>query len=72
VSVLWASEKLADDHSGNAFSADSNHGAVQNIRVNVEWISEDQILVTYPVKIRILFQAIRLGGANVRFVPRDE
>ena len=72
VSVLWAGEKLPNDPSGNAFSADSNHGAVQNIRVNVEWISEDQILVTYPVKVRILFQAIRLRGTNVRYVRRDE
>ena len=70
--MLWAGEKLPRDESGNVFSADNNHGSVQNSQVSLEGISDDQILVTYPVKARILFQAIRLRGANVRYVPRDE
>ena len=67
VSALWVAEKLRDDRGGNIFSADNNHGAAENMRIKVEWNSEEQLLVANPHNARIFLQVSRLGSTYIRY-----
>lgn len=72
VSVLWAAETLRDDEAGNIFSADNNHGAAENMRIKVEWNSEEQLLVASPRNARIFLQVSRLGSTYIRYQTTEK
>jgi hypothetical protein len=53
VAILGANE-LVGNNVGNAFIADSNHGAVNSVPVRVKWLSPGQVVIGYPLGARVL------------------
>ncbi len=66
VSILNASEP-APREAGNVFIADSDHGAVTNVRVSVRWDSPDHLVVVFPARARVFQQQVQVRGVNISY-----
>jgi hypothetical protein len=60
-------ERLSSTTVGNVFAADTNHGAVQLMYVDVDWIRRGAILVTYPANARVYKKAQKIADFAVSY-----
>jgi hypothetical protein len=66
VSVLNTGEALPQS-AGNAFDADSDHGAVKEMNVTVRWAAPDQLVIRYPARARVFKNESRANGVAVAY-----
>ncbi len=66
ISILGAKEVLPDD-GGNAFVADTDHGAVQEMKVEVDWKDSDHLIVSYPEHARVFHQSTMVRGVRISY-----
>jgi hypothetical protein len=68
VAILEANEQVGSN-SGNAFIADSNHGAVNSVPVRVKWLGPEQVVIGYPVGVRVLRREDRVREIKIAYEP---
>ncbi len=66
LSILEANEH-APVGGGNVFVADSDHGAVTNLSVSVQWVSPYHLVVSFPARARVFLQEAHLGGVSISY-----
>ncbi len=74
MSIVQARKKL-DNEGGNAFVADSSHGAVEVnsrgvIDADVHWIDNNTVEISYPVGARIFRNNSQVGSVSVRYTAK--
>ena len=65
------------NHVGNVLVADSDHGRApldsgNVIRLSVQWIGSDSLIVRYDRRARVFQQHASAEGVSVRYIPVDE
>jgi len=55
ISILGSKEELPNA-GGNVFVADTDHGAVQEMKVEVDWRGSDNLIVSYPARAGVFHQ----------------
>jgi len=53
VSILGSKDSLPDE-AGNIFIADSNHGAITHLKIEIRWSSPKQLVISYSPQARVL------------------
>ena len=76
VTILPTGKPLAN-RAGNAFTADSNHGAAPESpdggpEVSVEWLSEKRLLVLHHRSARTFLSASHAAGVDVSYAILDQ
>ena len=64
VSILGFKESLPDK-AGNIFIADSNHGAVTNLKVGIRWSSPRQLVISYSPQARVFRKQNSAGDVAI-------
>ena len=72
VSIIKSSTSVGQGDSGNAFVADSNHGAVAVngkgiLPIEVRWIDSRTVEVSAPAKARVFSRRERVGDVNLQY-----
>jgi hypothetical protein len=70
VALLKGAERLSNETVGNVFVADSNHGAVQSMLVDVDWSPRGAIAVTYPANARVYKKVQRVADFCVSYLQQ--
>lgn len=65
VSILDAGDAVPK--TGNVFIADSDHGALTNFKVDVQWSSPDHLVVTYPARAGVFVQEMHVKGVTISY-----
>jgi hypothetical protein len=66
VSVLDVGQELPQS-GGNVFDADSNHGAVKDMKVTVRWVSQDKLVIRYPTEARVFRKMSRIRDVAIAY-----
>lgn len=75
VSILRAGDSLPDDDGGNAFVADTDHGAAPagpdgSPEVTVRWEGPNALVLEHDSRARVFHAIPLVGTTRVSFVPR--
>ncbi len=66
VSILGSKETLPND-PGNVIVLDSDHGAVHEMKVEVQWKGSDNLIVSYSDRARIFHQLTMMRGVRISY-----
>lgn len=55
--------------AGNVFDADSDHGAVKDVKVTVQWLSPQQLVIRYPARARVFNSMPGINGVAIAYEP---
>jgi hypothetical protein len=66
ISILGGREKLSDD-PGNAFVADTDHGIVRDMLLDIDWQSSEKLMIRYPARARVFHQATTISGVRISY-----
>jgi hypothetical protein len=75
VSVIESAKKLGSDVAGNAFIADSNHGAVPVhppgvMVVDMRWLNSNTLLIEYPAGARVFNRKNKVRDLAIQYPAR--
>lgn len=72
ISVKDADDKLDETEVGNAFIADSDHGkaAVNTNQVDLRWIGNYRLLITYNKKLRTFIKVTQISDVALSYRER--
>jgi len=66
LSIVGAKEALPND-AESVFIVDTNHGAVQEMKVEIDWKGSDNLIVSYPDRARIFHQLTMMRGVRISY-----
>jgi hypothetical protein len=66
ISILGSKETLTNG-AGNVIVLDNDHGAVHEMKVEVEWKGSDNLIVSYPDRARIFHQLTMIRGVRISY-----
>jgi hypothetical protein len=66
ISILGAKEVLPDD-GGNAFAAGTDHGAVQEMKIEVDWKDSEHLIVSYPEHAHVFHHLTLVSGVRISY-----
>lgn len=74
VSIVEHAGKLSDTEAGNVFTSDNDHAKVLlgprgELPVQIVWLSNRQLQITYPKDARVFLSEVRFKDNQISYVP---